>query len=84
MLYAKLVYLHAMASTRLGDHQQGADELRSGLRVVTKAVYEDDELVRWRMQGEDVDMGWWGKVLSLYSKLWVFLIQILMRTLDAL
>ena len=61
MLYAKLVYLQAMASTRLGDHQQGADELRSGLRLVRKAVYEDDELVQWRMQARTQIWGGWGE-----------------------
>lgn len=52
ILHAKAVYLQAMASARSGNHQQGVDELCSGLEDVRREVYEDKELVQWRMEAK--------------------------------
>lgn len=49
-LGAKLVYLKAMASARLGKHAQAIDELCQGLKFVTREAYKDRQLVAVRRE----------------------------------
>lgn len=49
-LGAKLVYLKAMASARLGNHARAIDELCQGLRFVTREAYKDRHLVAVRRE----------------------------------
>ena len=47
-LQAKVVYLRALASVRLGNRQRGVKELCDGLGFVMKEVYRYKCLVNWR------------------------------------
>lgn len=48
--YAKLVYLKATASARLGRHPQAVEELCEGLKLVTKEAYRDKQLLAMRRE----------------------------------
>ena len=48
--HAKLVYLKAIASARLGNHPQAAEELCEGLRLVTREAYKDKRLLAMRRE----------------------------------
>lgn len=48
--FAKLVYLKAIASTRLGKHQQAVEELCEGLRLVVREAYKDKRLLAMRRE----------------------------------
>ena len=48
--FAKLIYIKAIASIKLGDYRKGVDGLCDGLNLVNGNVYQHEDLVRLRMQ----------------------------------
>lgn len=49
-LYAKLVYLKAIASARMGRQARAVEDLCEGLKAVTRDAYKDRELVAMRRE----------------------------------
>lgn len=50
--YSRIIYVKAIASARLGKHEQAIKELRDGLRFVTRESYKDKLLVAMRREAE--------------------------------
>lgn len=48
--YARMIYVKAISSARLGNHQQAIKELCEGLRFVTRESYKDKQLVAMRRE----------------------------------
>ena len=48
--YARMIYVKAISSARLGKHEQAIKELCEGLRFVTRESYKDKQLVAIRRE----------------------------------
>ena len=48
--YARLIYVKAIASARLGKHEQAIKELCEGLKFVNRELYKDKQLVAIRRE----------------------------------